>query len=52
MLTSTHPSLEVNLENLRDGAIKIRNLKVAELNDLCGYFYNLIKDLEVKLEKA
>jgi hypothetical protein len=52
VLTSIHPELVLNLENIRDGAIKIKNLKVAELKDLCMHFYNLIKDLEVKLKKA
>jgi hypothetical protein len=52
MSTSTHPSLERNLENVIDGTIKIKNLKVAELKDLCVHFYDLIEDLKVKLKKA
>jgi hypothetical protein len=52
MSTSTHPSLELNLENVIDGTIKIKNLKVAELKDLCVHFYDLIEDLKVKLKKA
>jgi hypothetical protein len=52
MSTSIHPSLELNLENVRDGTIKIKTLKLAELKDLCTHLYDLIKDLEVKLEKA
>jgi hypothetical protein len=52
MSTSIHPELELNLENVRDGAIKIKNLKVDELKEPCTHFYVLIEDLDVKLEKA
>jgi hypothetical protein len=52
MLTSIHPKIKLNLENVRDGAVKTKNLKVAELKDLCAHFYNLIEDLKVKLNKA
>jgi hypothetical protein len=50
--TSTNPKHKLNLENIRDGNIKIKNLKLAELNDLCTTFYVLIEDLKVRLEKA
>jgi hypothetical protein len=52
MSTSIHPSLELNLENVKDVTIKIKTLKLAEMKDLCTHFYNLIKDLKLKLEKA
>jgi hypothetical protein len=52
MSTSIHPSLELTLDNVNHGTIKIKALKLAELKDVCFHFYDLIKDLEVKLEKA
>jgi hypothetical protein len=50
--TSTNPEPELNLENVRDGNIKIKNLKLAELKDLCTTFYVLIEDLKIRLKKA
>jgi hypothetical protein len=51
MSTSTHPSL-LTFDNVNDGTIKIKKLKLTELNKLCCHFYDLIKDLEVKVEKS
>jgi hypothetical protein len=51
-LTSTHPDHELNLDNVRDGNIKIKNLKKDELKELCTTFYDHIEDLEVRLKKA
>jgi hypothetical protein len=52
MSTSVHPSLELTLDNVNDVTVKIKALKLTELKDLCFQFYDLIKDLEVKLEEA
>jgi hypothetical protein len=51
-LTSTHPDHKLNLDNVRDGNIKIKNLKKDELKELCTTFYDLIEYIEVRLEKA
>jgi hypothetical protein len=46
------PSVGHTLDNVNDGTVKIKTLKLAELKDLCCHFHNVIKDLEVKLEEA
>jgi hypothetical protein len=52
MSTSVHPTLKLTLDNVNDGTVKIKALKLAKLKDLCYHFYELIKDLKVKLEEA
>jgi hypothetical protein len=49
---SLHPDHELILDNVRDGHIKIKNLKASELKELCTTFYDYIEDLEVRLEKS
>jgi hypothetical protein len=40
------------LDNVNDGTVQIKTLKLAELKDLCCHFHDVIKDLKVKLEEA
>jgi hypothetical protein len=50
--TSTNPTHDQSLDNVRDGNIKFKNLKEDELKELCATFFDHIEDLEVRLEKV
>jgi hypothetical protein len=49
---STDPTHKLSLANVRDGHIKIKNLKKDQLNELCATFFDHIEDLELRLEKS
>jgi hypothetical protein len=46
------PSVGHTLDNVTDGTVKIKTLKLAEVKDLCCHFHEVIQDLEMKLEEA
>jgi hypothetical protein len=48
---STEPE-EPTLANVRDGHVKYKNLKKDQLKLLCATFFDHIKDLKLRLEKA
>jgi hypothetical protein len=48
---STNPD-KLTLANVRDGHVRYKNLKKDQLKLLCATFFDHIKDLELRLEKA